>query len=82
MPLERRSNSLRIIRRLVVLLIAALVIKYALAAPESKILANETAEGSQLAANEGAPEKAKPLPNFVPSEALPADRSISFPTDI
>ncbi len=82
MPLERRSNSPRIIRRLVILLIATLVIKYALAAPESTILANETGEGSQLAAEEGAPAKAEPLPNFVPSEAISADRSISFPTDI
>jgi len=82
MPLERRSNSLRIIRRLMILLIATLVIKYALAASEFTILANETGEGSQLAAEESAPAKAKPQPNFVPSEAISAARSISFPTDI
>ena len=82
MLLERRINSLRFIHRLVILLIATLVIKYALAAPESTILANDSGEGRQIAANEGTPAKAGPLPNFVPSEALPADRSISFPTDI
>ena len=69
-------------RRLVILLIATLVIRFALAAPETVILANETAAEGQSAANEDAPSRAQPLPNFVPSEALPADRSISFPTDI
>ena len=69
-------------RRLAILLMGTLVIKYALAAPESPKLANETGEGSQLAAEEGASAKAKPQPNFVPSEAISAARSISFPTDI
>ncbi len=82
MSKERRTNTNRVALRLTILLIATVIVKYALAAPGLWISASEIEKNTNAESRGDIAVIAESPSSFVPREKISADKSISFPTDI
>ena len=82
MPDSPRRDTLKMIRRLALLLIATLIVQHALAAPVSEAPGLAAPEEERAVAASEEPLGGVTLPEFVPSEKISAGTSVSFPTDI
>ncbi len=62
--------------------VAVTVLAIALVAAASWLLAGPEPEATQEPAPAAVASEGSPLPDFEPSEKLPADSAVAFPTDI